>query len=349
MLRRSLRWAAGLALGLTVSSSAWAADDAEPIRVELHAQPACANGAEFLRAVIARTARVRSAADGEAARTFHVSIVPTGDKLSGDFSISEAGSEARASDKRSIVGESCREVFDALTLFAALAVDPQALTTTTAEPIPADRSEPAQPQPSAATAPTPLAAPRAAPTTPERKPFQAGVGCDIGAVSVDTGSSLLLIEPFAEARLAHREARLALAPTVRLGFSSLSSQTASTVDGPAKLRWTTLRLDGCPAQLQLVGSLVARPCLALGGGALKASGETIAHPESHTLGWWTLGALFRLEWSASRLLSFEASAALDGPVRRDTFYFDPESPETRVYRAPSLLGRGELGIGLHFL
>jgi hypothetical protein len=239
-------------------------------------------------------------------------------------------------------------VFDALTLFAALAVDPEALTTLP-EPSSGTLAEPEKLAAAPARPPSPRAAPASEPAAPERRPFQAGVGCDVGAVNADTGSSLLLVAPFAEARFAHTESRLALAPTVRLGFSSLSSETARTVDGPAKLRWTTLRLDGCPAQLQLAGSLVARPCLALSGGTLKASGETIAHPESHTLGWWTLGALFRLEWSASRWLSFEASAALDAPLRRDTFYFEPESNETKVYRAPALLGRGEFGIGLHFL
>jgi hypothetical protein len=349
-MSRSVRahaFAAAFALVLDSSRAARAAGGAEPIRVDFRAEPGCAGGAEFLRGVLSRTARVRSAVGGEPALTFHVTISSTSDgKLSGDFSITEPGVEERASDKRSIVGESCHEVFDALTLFAALSVDPEALV---ANPganavlpaAPAPGEAPPQPAPlrfSKTTAPEPA--------TPASRPFQAAVGCGVGVTNADTGSSLLLVEPFAEARFAHADTRVSVAPTVRLGFSSLSADTERTLDGRAHLHWTTLRLDGCPVQLELFRSLVARPCLALSGGSLLASGESIAHPESHTLGWWAVGALFRLEWSASHWLSFEASAALDAPMRRDAFYFEPSVP---VYQAPSVLGRGELGFGLHFL
>ncbi len=330
--------------GICLLSAVAIAADAEPVRLEFQAPPACADGTEFLRVVLFRTARIRAAVGGETARTFHVDIhADEQDKLSGDFSITDP-SEGE-SDERTIKGESCGEVFDALTLFAALSVDPDALTANPPPPVPEPTREPAQ-----HTAPVEhqLKAPPSPATesAPPRRGLRAGAGCDVGALNAGTSRLPLLLEPFVEVQFPHVPARIAFVPTIRLAFSSLGAESDDTADGRARLHWTTARLDGCPAQLEVAGSLAVRPCLALAGGTLSAAGETIAHPESHTLGWWTLGGLFRLEWSPWSFLSLEANAGLDLPLRRDEYYFEPK---TEVYRAPATLGRGSVGAAIHFL
>ena len=337
-----------LATSLCVSGEVRADGTAEPIRVEYTAAPGCPSGADFLRAVLARTSRVRRAASGEQARTFQVNIHETdAGKLSGEFSIAEPQEPEQASDKRAITGDSCREVFDALSLFAALSVDPEALTT------PVEPVESVEPAPAPLAHRTTQAAPRvsaSAPSSPEKTRFHAAVGVDVGALTAGTGTALLLSEPFLEASMAPaRASRVSLAPTLRLAFSTVGTDTQTTSDGRAHLHWTTLRLDGCPAELEMARSFLVRPCVAFGAGVLEASGKTIAHPESHTLGWETIGALFRLEWTPWRFLSFEASAGVDAPLRRDTFYFEPFQPSTVAYQAPLALTRASFGVGLHFL
>jgi len=335
----------GLAASLCLCGEARADGVAEPIRVEYHAVPMCESGADFLSAVLARTSRVRRAASGERARTFRVTIRDAeAGKLSGAFSIVEPGEPEEISAERTIIGESCPEVFNALSLFAALSVDSEALTTATESADPA----PAPPAPQATRAAVRVSAPAA--EAPEKTRFQAAVGVDLGALNAGTGTALLLIEPFLEARMAPgRASRVSLAPTLRLAFSAVGGNTPSTSDGPAHLHWTTLRLEGCPAELDISRSFVVRPCVAFAGGALEASGETIAHPESHTLSWLTVGALLRLEWTPWRFLSFEASAGVDAPLRRDAFYFEPFGPATFAYQAPLALGRASFGVALHFL
>ncbi len=332
----------GFTVSLCLSGEARADGVAEPIRVEYQAVPTCESGADFLRAVLARTSRVRRAASGERARTFRVTIRDAeAGKLSGAFSIVDPGEPEEISAERTIIGESCPEVFNALSLFAALSVDSEALTTAmeSAEPAPAPPAPPAAVR---------LSAP--APEAPEKTRFHAAVGVDLGAINAGTGTALLLIEPFLEARVAPaRASRVSLAPTLRLAFSAVGANTPSTSDGPAHLHWTTLRLEGCPAELDISRSFVVRPCVAFAGGALEASGETIAHPESHTLSWLTVGALLRLEWTPWRFLSFEASAGVDAPLRRDAFYFEPFGPSTFAYQAPLALGRASFGVALHFL
>src|SRR5882672_10793067 len=137
-----------IALGvvtLGISQAANATEPVEPIRVELRSQPSCGTENQLLRAVLTRTTRARAAEPGESARTLHVEI--TGDdangKLVGELFISEPGASAESSEKRSISSESCRELLDALALFGALAVDPQAST----EPLPVPAPEPVAARP----------------------------------------------------------------------------------------------------------------------------------------------------------------------------------------------------------
>jgi len=138
--------------------------------------------------------------------------------------------------------------------------------------------------------------------------------------------------------------RLFAAPALRLAFSSTGADTARGSDGFAHLHWTTLRLDGCPAELNIARTFSIRPCLVVSGGLLSATG-VITHPNSQRLPWRTLGGLIRAEWNLVTALSLEAEAGLDAPFRRDQLYFDPSTP---VYRAPAAMARVSLGVGVHF-
>jgi len=81
-------------------------------------------------------------------------------------------------------------------------------------------------------------------------------------------------------------------------------------------------------------------------GALSATGKTIAHPESHTLSWLAIGPSARLHWQPYPLVELTLSVGAELPLKRDHFYFEPN---TFAYRPPVALGRALLGACLHFL
>ena len=331
-----------------------AEDSVEPVRLDFHAGPSCPDGAAFLGAVQARTPRVRSAVEGESARILHVTIsAAEGSQVTGDFSVTTPHDPKHESRKRTITGESCAEVCDALALFAAISLDPKAIV----GELPADHAASA-----AATKPTPTGgAPlRLAPRRPEaqflgqRREKRSRVarvtgivGAHLGGMSAGTPSPLLLLEPFVEIGLHPVEARgVFVAPTLRLGFSTTGANTARAADGFAHIHWTTLRLDVCPLELRLGRAFSAQPCLAASGGSLSATGEDITHPNSQRLPWSSIGGLIRAQWNFARPFVLEVDGGLDVPLRRDRLYFEPS---TTVYRAPAAMPRVSIGVGWHFL
>ena len=331
----------GLLATLGAAKPASALEPAEPIRVELSAHPGCSTSSELLRAVLARTARARAAKAGEEARTIHVEISSDDaqSKLVGELSISDPTAPDQASEKRIISSDSCRELFDALALFAALAVDPQAST----EPLkPEVEQSPSKPEPSPPSAPL-----RPTPRASQRRTLGASVGVEGGTFAADTAGLMLVAEPYlALSWGAPHGSGVAFSPLARLSFASAGGDTRETLDGPAHLHWTALRLGGCPLEFTILRGLSLRPCLELSGGALSATGKTIAHPESHTLSWASVGAAGRIEWHPHPLVEVAASLGAELPLKRDHFYFEPD---TFAYQAPAVLGRALVGVGLHFL
>jgi hypothetical protein len=330
-----------MALGfvtLGTTRFAQAAEPAEPLRLELSSEPSCGSGGELLRAVLSRTTRARAAEPGEAARTLHVEIKSSDaqGKLVGELFISDPGASSESSEKRSISSDSCRELLDALALFGALAVDPQAST----EPLAEHAAEPEPVRPASTPSPP-------KPATVPARSRELSFGVEGGAFAANTEALLPLAEPYlAFAWSPQVRPGFAVSPLARLAFSTTGGDTRDTPDGPGHLRWTTLRLGGCPVELGLLRSLGLRPCVELSAGALTAQGKTIAHPESHSLAWVALGPTLRLEWRPHALVEVALSGGADLPLKRDHFYFEPD---TFAYRPPAVLGRALVGIGLHFL
>ncbi len=319
-------------------SVARAAEAAQPIRLDYLAEGSCPDADAFLSAVLARSTRLQAATGSDAARTLHVTIARGEDgNVEGSFSLSSAEDPLRPSVSRTISGASCSEVFDALTLFAALSLDP--LVDEPAAPANEQRVQPSAAPltlPVSNTSVTPRAASHGA-------RWRAALGAHIGLMSARTASTVELLEPFGELSL-HAWAA-PLTPAVRLGFSTASADSAASAQGFARLHWTVARVDACPLELRLGAQGALRPCLSASGGVLSARGERVDHPRAPDIPWWTMGGLLRGEWNFSGSLALEADAGLDSPLRRSRLYFEPE---TRVYRAPAILTRITLGLALHF-
>jgi len=329
----------------------------EPVRMGGRSELPCGSGERFLRSVFARTPLARKPSDGEAARTFHVSIHPGDDgSFTGELVVTSASEPPVESGRRGIAGASCTEVFDALALFAALSVDPKASTGALPTEV-ADSIESPPVPGEAASASSPVAPPPPAPApTParadERKSqggesaWQARAGGHVGVMSAGLSSGLLLVMPFVEGSWARAaETTFALAPAGRLWFSSTGGSTEATVQGPASMILTTGRLDACPLEIRLLSMLGGRPCLALAGGVLTARGE-IADPERVQLPWASAGGVARLEWRFFAFFALEAAVGVDFPLVRHAFHFEPATP---IYRVPVALAYGSAGLRLDFL
>ena len=347
--------AAAVALLCVEPAPASAQEGTEPVQLVFRALPNCPDAAAFFRAVSARTPRVRIAEDRESGRTFHVAIHRTDDgKVMGDFSISDPNDLTQTSSKRTITGESCTEVCDALALFAALSIDPDAATTdpqgANAPSVPAERAQPTptlgiHPRRTSRGSDRHLAADRRVKPVSTLR-ISALVGVQVGAISAGTPANPVLVEPFFEIQLHQVETRgIFTAPALRLGFSSTKTDTATTSSGLAHLHWTALRLDACPIALRFGRTFSVRPCLSASAGQLSATG-VITLPNTERLPWLTVGGLIRGEWNFLSVLVLEADGGADAPLRRDQLYFEPSTP---VYRAPAAMGHVSLGVSVHFL
>jgi hypothetical protein len=344
--------AAALA-GLT-SASAWAADDVETVTLEFHADAAnCPDKADFLRSVQAQTRSIRIAEHDESTRTFRVLIRGNaGEKVRGEFSLVDAEVSGRTSATRTIWGETCKEVFEALALFVALSVDSESPTSAVsrahAKPHRSPRRE--RPAPSsdrrAASTVTPTWKQESAGAAPVRRQWRGTAGIHVGMMSAGAASMLPFAAPFIEASLRPIGGGSSLSPALRLGFSSSATSSSQTSYGAAQLRWTMLRSDACPIDLQALRALFVRPCFTGTVGVLRGTGVGIAEPNTRHLAWSTLGALLRVEWTLGDVFSIEASGAMDLPLRRDAFHFERELP---LYRVPRALGTATIGVATHFL
>ena len=331
----------------------------EAIHLDYRAEAAnCPNDLAFLSQVRAQHNGVRLAHAAETARTFRIHIRSEGNgRVSGEFSVQLAASSL-ASAPRSISGGTCREVFEALVVFASLSLAMDAEVA----------SEVAAPEPVPEREATEVAIPRVARPPRKRPPpprnrspeqdeqrmvtklgpghwFAAG-GIQLGAMTAGLSAPLFVIAPFVRVGWGRERAGIAAEPMLRLSASSVGGQTPRTSEGVASLRWTAARIDPCPIDLRPLAALSFRPCLTATLGMLQATGEDVELGNSRRLFWATLGGLARADWRFNQHFSIEIDASVDIPTRRDRFHFEPAVP---VYRVPVAFSSLRVGIGIYFL
>lgn len=319
----------------------------EPVRVDYRAEESCPDADAFLHAVLSLTVRARAAQERvhEPARTFHVLITrDASQRVHGAFSVTDAHDTEQTSSARTVDSDSCQEVFDALTLFAALSVDAD-LQSGAPDATPA---APTEPPPSAArqrsdSRPAPPATVRHDQLA-RRLSLVAGLG--LGLTSAGTTTRPVVVEGFFETRW-QRAIRIGVdvSPTLRATLSLFGGDSDRVDVGYAHLQWTTARLDACPLALTYAATLRLRPCLSFSGGILNAAGREIAQPSSHHLTWWTVGGALRGEWTPNAF-GVELTAGFEAPLQRAQLYFEPSS---EVYRPPVVFERVTLGAAYHFL
>ena len=138
----------GCSLLLALGWAATAAPAPIPLRIEFEAPSGCSSAESFYAGVRARTDRVRRAEATETGVHLRVRLTRRTTDVHGEL---RGFDERGETETRSVNGESCEEVVEALSLTAALALDPNArFAPSAAPPTPEDTASPESgPPPSA--------------------------------------------------------------------------------------------------------------------------------------------------------------------------------------------------------
>lgn len=337
------------------------ADPPTPARVRVDAPADCATTASFWSALARRTDRLRAAEPSEASDAAMIDVTIRRDdarySVRGELHVARAGERAST---RKIGGASCSEVTDGLSLVAALAFDPAARIDRTADPTPPASTAndapppPAPPAPPSAPssppaddekgAPSPRSAPAEPSEAPDASPFSSswriGLGGSMGALAVAAPGASLAYGGFADLE----KDRAGFAPSFRLGVVHAEG-TADSSTVHADLAWTLARASVCPARADLSRTVRARPCLSLDAGALSADPRGATTSQPRTRPWVAPGLAMRILWEPARFLFIEGQLSAAVPLVRDELVIDPS---LSLYRAPVLVGSGEIAAGVRF-
>jgi hypothetical protein len=323
--------------------------ETEPVVLTFDAPPGCPSAAQFLQELALRTERARLAAPGEVARRFVASVGVTAAGSSGRLEIQGTdGAVAR----REVTGHDCVEVTSALTLVAALAIDPQASLMPRAELLAGTTVAPeaspvfpmqAVPAPDVAAPPWQRpedpTAPRAA--TPVWS-LGAALGSLVGAMpSVALGGGAFV--GFAP------DADDPLVPSFRVGALAEFASPSFAGGIGADVSWWVSRLEACPLRPRLASTFAVELCAAVDAGVFHSIGRGLDHTEGATRGWLAPGAEARLVWAPAVGPFVEIGGGAVVPVRRYPLYYQaPGAPETGVWEMPRVAGTLALRAGWGF-
>ena len=301
-----------------------------------------------------------------------VSIRQTDRGWSGTLELIDARAQRSS---RALVGASCDEVVGALSLMAALAIDPLARTSPVAPSpsvpqgavapgaTPSPSSWPSAPEPNA---PPPSAAPPEGagaakaqePSTPKESSERSSARTEPPALHSSPGGWRLSggvgadaawgIAP--EAMIGPRVAVDLSSPyrgfvglSLRVAFERAVRDDVQVTGGAAHFAWTFGTLDACPLRWspRPLATLALYPCVRVEAGQLDAYGIGVVPVRDASRGWVALSALGRVRWTLVEPFSVEVEGGLRAPLVRDRFIFEPD---ITVYQPPSV--SGFLGGGL---
>jgi hypothetical protein len=254
-------------------------------------------------------------------------VTPEGDAFVGNLTVRHRdGQEGR----REVRGETCPQVFSALALMGALAVEARAAA---AKPAPVSAPSARPP-----VAPSSPAAPRDA-TTDARGP--GGVSPWVAGAE-GGGSSMLGVVPSIGAFVERSFLHVA-------GAWGTGSAGASV--GSLRFDFFVLRGDVCPWTLELGAAFALRPCGAIAGGAVWAHGQGLPDATSSTRPWVAPGAAGWLAFRAADPLRLALRVGMEVPVIRDDFSVAVGSaggPLRSVWSPPPVTLSVALAAGLRF-
>lgn len=321
-MARAVAWLLGcFAFALPVRARAEGATI--PVRLELQGPFGCASPRELLDALQRRNGRARLAAGDEPAVLLQMSVSPTAHGLRGELAVQSLDG-GRSS--RSVDGDSCQAVVEALSLSAALALQQGAGER--ALPVPV---EPASASPVTVSVLEPVADSSAANRSGPRRAaprlrFEAGAQATLAQMvtpHLSTGGGVL------------GRARLGRGPEPSLSLLlSYSQNELFESSRHVGMHLMGLALSACPARLGLATRVHVEPCVIGYGARLEAFGRDLAETESVTRSWWGAGALVRLALSPLEDLAIEVEGGALRPLVQREFVVLPSG--TSLGKTPEL-------------
>jgi hypothetical protein len=339
------RGSCGRALLLALLALARPSRAQQPPAYELDyvADPGCPGRDAFAARVQAQLAEAGETTPGTPA---HASV-----RLRRDAAGATGSLELRRDDgtrhARELSAESCDAAAQGLAFVLAYALgggEP--------ERAPASQSQ-GQTVPNALPPPPPTQVPLSAPVASAERPKRAGSTWHYG-LAVELGARTGLGPNWTLVELAELELRRtgqgALEPTLRAGFAHGEPATQLERVASARFSWLAARVEGCPVQLHVVGTLQLLAC----GGAHLGRLSAVGQPSSGARGqgrsadqvWADVLGGSRLGLVLLRVLVLEARGEVVVPLTQYRFAFD--NPDTSVYQVPGVAFAGFVGLGVHF-
>ena len=311
--------ASTLALLAAVASLAAATDPAtevKPVQVEIDASAGCANANDFFGSLRFRTHLVRQATGDEPRTTLQVRLLAMRRYVLGELRMVDDRGET---DTRRVQGANCDDVVQALSLAAAIALDPSVLLPATVT-IPApEPASPANPPPTIAQAAaksvdaqktTDAPSSLVSPSDPR---FELGAA-SVGSVFLSSGASPGMAvfgrwTPAGSGRFR---------PTVGMAITYLRNDVLRS-PGAAQASLTGLAVTLC-AMGWGASRLTVKPCGLVMAGLLSVSGYQVVHTSSVDLLWLSAGAVLRTAVHLGRGFSLDLEAGASTPLIRREFY-----------------------------
>jgi len=299
------------------------AKEAKPVQVEFDAPTGCSGADAFFSSLRSRTDMVRQADGSEPHTTLQVRLTRTRGRVLGELRVVD---DRGGTDTRKMQGATCDDVVQALSLTAALAMDPSALLSAPATaPVPGATS-------GTETSATPLV-----PTPPgKRDRSEAALSktvddasgsrsaSDAARFEVGTsalGTALLTSSTTPGIAVSSRwtlAGHGVLLPTLGLAIAYLRNDAVQS-PGPVQVSLTEVVATGCP--LRFSASMVTlQPCALVAAGWFTASGRQAMHNYEVGHLWLSAGGTLRVAAALGHGLSLELEGGAVAPLFKRRFY-----------------------------
>jgi hypothetical protein len=308
-----------------------------PVRIDYRGTERCSEGAEFLRELVARDPRVRTAGLEEHAPLLVVRITRGARQaVHGRLVVEDVDG---TTSRRDVDGDGCESVLGALALMAAIAVDPAAPLRGDDVPGAAPSSSPGRgdgvegARPVAGASSKDEASPAGGSTAPDAGRSSMHFGVTGGAsATMGTAPTVAWMIPVSAEIGWGRDT--SVSPLVRAGFEHADSGEDAATGGDARFVLNAGTLDLC-ASFPVTQAMRLLPCLHAEGGTLLAAGSDIQPARSDTRPWVGLGAIGAVRYVVRSPVFVELSFGVRLPLVRDRFFFEPD---TTVFRPPVAAG-----------
>jgi len=329
----TLPWFGAFSGGVVSFWSLLAQAQTPPVHVEYRAPAECPNADDFLRELQRRTHGI-AWASSPTARTLSVVVTRSNPQVKGRVHVENPSSPTPFS--REVTGADCADVFSAVVLISALALDPDAIT----QPL-----LPRQP-------PLPPPAPTPEPQSPSPPPAYSGLAGSweawLGGASRLTGG----VAPGVALELAATvEGRwntsTFFSPAARLSMFRTAKSDVPRGNGTASWHLLGARLDTCPLTIQGPFHLALHPCASLELGDYQGRGQGLALSQSERRLWLAWGATTQLEWAFASQWRLELQGGVLFPLQTYRFIF--LTPPLTVHHVPNVAGFSGFALSWRFL